>query len=140
MTDLESALRSGFELRGELDAATDHLNECIAHAETALKGLRLGVAARVPMLVDGEHGVWLGFTKLDNQWRIVLETYQGPKFVEREPLANAPRHRRMDSIEFFPALAMALCEAIDKEIAKVKNAGAQADDFVAFLRKNGAPK
>jgi len=118
---LAEAIKKARDRQQALSAATDALNASLKSAESAIKGLRLGVAASV-CYPDGERR--LRFGKIKDEWRLIVEFGD-----EYSPVINGSREERLQAVALLAPLVAAMCRAVDDEVRRVE---AACDATTAF--------
>lgn len=126
---MDDEKRSEAEVIGvQLGVALDDMNSAITEAETAIRGLRLGVRASVQLAEDE----WLVFGKHQKEWRLLLSVGRETEVII--PLTNASMDQRMRAIPFFTGLTLAVLSAAEKMLSEVEVGIKTARDFAAALR------
>lgn len=132
---LAESLARAREAASMLEEETEGVNAVIARAESMLADLRMGVTASVKLWDEDSDGefTYLGFGKVDKQWRLTIETGYDPSEVEVSPLANASREARLAAIELLPELVDALIKQTEHEVVEVAKTKAKGDAFLDDL-------
>ncbi len=118
------------DLAGKLATVTEALNEALARAETALRGLSLGVTAMVPLIGSGDsctHQLW--WAKDGAEWMLRVT---GPGGYS-SPLRKASRQLRVAAAAALEPLVDRLCEAVVEQTAETEKALNAVEDSVEGL-------
>lgn len=119
---VQSSYKKLTDVAAELNSVSDSLGQLIADLDLALKKLNLGLTVwvRIRGGTDEEsHDHWreeLGYAKSGGKWGISLRTVEGNYAcpdrdnVEAWLFNDAPRHLRLQSIEYIPELLEKLSE------------------------------
>lgn len=120
----------------ELGQKLDVFNEQILKIETHLKELYC-VKASVPIESVSPSGTYhvLAFGKLANEWRLILELWEGGACISAMPLTNASMDYRFLAIEFLDKLAGALDVEEEEQLRRVEVQSMLADDFLSMLKR-----
>jgi hypothetical protein len=115
-----------------LNTVSDELNKPIEAIEAALRQLSPGVSAWVNVRVEADadaERAWvlaLGYAKVSNKWGLAVKTTDG--FFDDEnpdisvwPIAESPRHHRLEVVDHLPALLDALARTADVTAEALKN-------------------
>jgi hypothetical protein len=133
-------LRETLEKAKELNEATDELNERLVEAENTIRGLKLGVAARVTLPKSSEHHQ-LAFEKYQGRWGLFYiwsnEAQPRDQFV---PLTRASRSVRLQAVKVLPALVAKLVKNTDAEIDRVDDTTNELEDFIDEVALHAAKK
>jgi hypothetical protein len=101
---LQETVNQLFEVAKKLNEASDELNVTVAVLNDRLKAMNLGIPVWIPVKGD----LHVGYAKTP-AWGIAVS-----KGVEMWPFANAPRKLRLEVVDSFPELLLALADSAAK--------------------------
>lgn len=137
---LRQSIRSAKEQKAVLDECDDNLKVLIPEIEECLKALELGVPLWMeiePRDEDGET-TSLGFVKMNNNWRLVLQT-SGPHYEgDDRPLKDCGRQERMKAYKKLPLLMQAAANQLKHMINERTEVFDGLTEMLAVLREEVA--
>jgi hypothetical protein len=120
----------------QLNSSTDNLNQVLLAAEEALKDLRLGVTAAVPLWEDAretdqERSRYLRFGKWNNGWQLFIFTgLPGDGETGLVHVTCASRRERIQAATRMEALLFALDDEVAFSTTEVQKA---TDSLTRFI-------